>query len=158
MRFNTDEAEETTKFTEGKRYNLVIADAEEGTAKTTGTPFLKLSLKTEAGDNAYDHKLYNTPKAMYRAVEWFKAMGFDTSKPLEIDPASLRGIKLSALCTVEKYNTEEPDGEGGTKVKEHAITKWDKPERVSIASTPAPARKAAAPAPKPEPVDESVPF
>ena len=158
MDVNFDEAESSfVKFDAGKRYNLVIESAAGG-ENDNGTPFLKLALQTSEGIKAHEHMMYLTPKALYRAQEWFKAMGLGDSGKVSFEPENLAGIRLSAECYLEPYTVNK----GTPEEKTYQNTKWCKPQRIAIGAAPrqaAPAPKPAAASYVPPPmVNETVPF
>lgn len=153
INFNDAESGNFVKYEAGKRYHLVVQNAEEGTSAVKGTPYIKLNLVNEAGVTAYDHVMYITPKALYRAQEWFRAMGLPDNGEVDFDPSKMEGIHLTAECYLEPY-TVNP---GTAEEKTYQNTKWCKPERITIGS--APARKAApATAGKASDIVEEVPF
>ena len=125
------------KFKKGERYELVIASAKEGSSKEKMTPYLKLVFQTIAMDDAYDKTLWNTEKSAYRAKEWAVAMQFSGEGKVELDPAALVGIHLSAECSYTKAD----DG------KEYV--EWIKPLPVVRAKAAAKSAPAS---------DDSVPF
>lgn len=166
MEFNMDDAGAT--FEKGKRYPLVVSGAREGTGKTNATPFLEIKFQTETGEDAHSVTLYNTPKAMFRAVPWFKALQLDTKGNVSVYPDRLPGIRLSAVAGKETYTDANGDS--------HEKTTWTNPEPFIVGEaapvTPAPSKPAAEtaqgdvpaaatpvsqPAPAPETYDD-VPF
>ena len=160
MDVDFDDAESSfIKFNAGERYNLVIQGAEGG-ENDNGTPFLKIILQTEDGRSAYDHMMYLTPKALYRAQEWFKAMGLSDSGKVKFEPERLAGIRLSAECYLEPYTVNE----GTPEQKTYQNTKWCKPVQIKIGGAPAKtspggmAKMAPAAAPKQEASSDEVPF
>lgn len=164
MDVNFDEAEGGMRFEEKKRYPLIVNSAEEIYGKQNGTPGLKLKLITdnEKMDDAYEAMIWLSPKALFRAQEWFKALGLKTEGKVSVDPSKLSGIRITAECYYDKYTVE--DKTAATGVRECRAVRWHKPERVVIggSSAPAPAaapeeRTAPAAASQSESVDE-VPF
>jgi len=151
-----EEREEYFKPEFGKRYTLVVSAAKEALSKVKQTPYLGLSFKTEDGQDAFGKEIYNTPKALYRAQEWFKALGLNTSGNVEFEPENLVGIEFTAKAVNEPWYSDEQDG----SKKQHDSTKWEEPLPVKIGTQPAanPAARPAAPAkPAPAPEQESVP-
>lgn len=137
-------------FVRGKRYVLVIVDAQDKFGKANATPYLHLKFQTEAQENAYDKKLYNTDKAAYRIIEWAKAMGFPAEGDQDLNPESMKGIRITA-----EYDLTKPNEDGKT------FAEWVKPLPVKIGGqVPAPAAsKMAPPAPeKEERVNDDIPF
>ena len=160
MNFNFDEAEAQEQWFKpeaGKRYSLTVSGAKEDVSKVKQTPFLKLSFQTDIGEDAYDKKIYNTPKALFRAQEWFKALGLVETGNVDFNPENLVGIKITAKCVLETYITDE----GTAKEKTHSMVQWEEPEAVKIGATNL-KLEAAKLAPKAEPkkdiMDADVPF
>jgi hypothetical protein len=131
-----DKSEGPVKFEEGKRYKLIVMQAEEGLSSVKQTPFLKLHLQTAEGVSAYDHTIYLTPKALGFAQEWFKAMGLPTQGKVKYDPERLGGIRLTAECYLEPYTVNQ----GTADEKTYHNTRWRNPEPVTFGGA-APARQ-----------------
>lgn len=124
MDFDFDSAESSgPRYENGKRYQLTINEAEEGESKNKGTPYLRLKLRDELGNDAYAVDIWNTPKALYRAVDWFKALGLKDSGMVSVDPGRLRGIKFTAVCKHETY--QDLNG------KDRVAVRWESPEMIS---------------------------
>lgn len=89
-------------FVKGKRYNLVVSGAEDRRSKEKLTPYLHIIIETEALEPAHDKKLWNTPAAAYRAVEWMKAFGFRGDGEEDVPAENLKGIRFSAEASFVK--------------------------------------------------------
>lgn len=154
MKYNFDEMETGggPTFQEKKRYALVVNNIKEGFSKDKGTPYMKIILATPEGESAWDKTLWMTPKALYRAQEWFAAMGLPTAGEVDVVPENLSGIRLTAECAYRKYS------DNGVEKK---AVEWVAPQKVAIGNAPAPAaaqaQKAPATAPASSMIDE-VPF
>jgi hypothetical protein len=135
--FDEMESSEGTFFKPeaGKRYTLVVSQAKDDVSKVKKTPYLGLSFKTEDGMDAYGKEIYNTPKALFRAQEWFKALGMSSSGKIKLDPASLVGIRITAECAFVTVKSEDGTPEG----KAHNYVRWEKPERVAVGQRKMPA-------------------
>jgi len=138
------------KFENGKRYNLVVSKAEEGTSNN-GKPYLRLKLETDDMRDAYEHDIYLTDKALGFAMEWFGALGLpnqgNVNIPSERIDETLRGIRLTAECYLEPYTINK----GTSDEKTLYNTKWKNPERIAIGASKVEK-------PMPAPITESVPF
>lgn len=154
MRVNWNEQEEGggATFIEKQRYPLVVKEVKEGASTEKLTPFMKIMLVTEEGEPAWDKTLWMTAKALYRATEWFKAMGLPTEGDQNYDLARLAGIRLTAECSFRKYTDNG---------QEKKAVEWVNPQKVTIGS-PAPTGGMGEMAPPKEarsPInDQEVPF
>ncbi len=119
MEFDFDSAEGGLRYENGKRYTLTVKSAEEGESKIKGTPYVRLHLADENGADAFAVDIWNTPKAMFIAAAWFKALGLRDNGRVNADPTSLRGIKLTAACKYETYT--------GLDGKERKAVRWEDP-------------------------------
>ncbi len=128
MEFNCDSAEGGLRYENGQRYTLTVDSATEGESKVKGTPFVRLKLTDEAGNDAYSADIWNTPKAMFIAMAWLRAMGMKDEGTVNVDPSALRGIKLTAMCKHESYL----DGNG----KERKLVRWEDPLPITYDSQP----------------------
>lgn len=142
MKTNFDEAEGGSNFEQNKRYTLFIDSAKEVYGNTKGTPGIELKLSADVNGemvDAYKHTIWLSPKALFRAQTWYKAMGLKHEGEVDVDVKTLAGIRLSAKCVYEKK--QDDDG------KEHTYTKWEDPERIAIGSA----------APQPEQAEAAAP-
>lgn len=156
MRVNWNDKEEGgATFIEKQRYPLVVKEVKEGASSEKLTPFMKIILATMEGEPAWDKTLWMTPKALYRAEEWFKSLGLSTDGDQDYDLSRLAGIRLTAECSFRRY--KDTDG------KEHKAVEWINPQKMTIGQgTPAPAGGMGKMAPpreqRPEAACDEVPF
>ena len=163
MRVNWNDKEEGggAVFTNGQRYSLMVKEVKEGASKEKLTPFMKISLVTTENEPAWDKTLWMTPKALYRAEEWFNALQLPIEGDIDLDLPRLAGIRLTAECSFREYDDVDKQGK---PVKRKAV-EWINPEPVKIgvahaAAAPGGGMAKAAPAaaPKQEASSDEVPF
>lgn len=143
-------------FIEKQRYPLIVKEVTKGASATNLTPFMKIAMVTQENEPAWDKTLWMTPKALYRAEEWFKALQLPTEGKVKLNLPRLAGIRLTAQCSFRTY--KDTDG------KEHKAVEWINPEPVKIGGAPAAtdhggmAKMAPPAAPKEEASSDEVPF
>jgi len=123
MDFDFNSAEGGLRYDNGVRYTLKVTDASEGESKVKFTPYVRLKLSDENGNDAYSVDIWNTPKALFIAALWFKALGLKDEGNVSVNTSVLRGITLTAVCKHESYL----DGNG----KERKAIRWEDPLPVS---------------------------
>lgn len=88
-------------------YQLRIAKAEEKLAKT-GTPMLAVEYDVVGVDG--NRKLWDnyplTDAALWKLQELMKALGFDTSAVVSLEPSELTGMEVNAKVIQEDYQGE----------------------------------------------------
>lgn len=88
-------------------YTLVIMQAEETVAKSSGNPMLKLTMQEPATKKRIWDNIVLTEVSAWKQKEFFDAIGFDTTDIVSLDDVNnIIGLEVTAEVAIRKDNQD----------------------------------------------------